>query len=144
MKSKKHALMDKYSFIKESYEDLISISDLAQSCDVSPRTIQRYLVEDRIYCFNFNPKKRGVIVDSLLPDFKKPSTENFHKFIKNKSLYCTQEDLIFGLGYQELQIIKNLKLKTIVFKGKSFICMASLNDALMKMEKLKEVIINEQ
>lgn len=143
MKSKKYILEDKYNLIKKIYKDLISIPELAQVCNISLRTVQRYLVEDRIYCFNFNSKKRGVIVDSLLPNFKKPSTENFHKFIKNKNLYCTQEDLIYGLNYQEFQIIKNLKFKITIFNGKSFICMASLNDALMKMEKLKNVIIND-
>lgn len=143
MKSKKYILEDKYNSIKKSYEDLIPISELAEICNISLRTVQRYLVEDRLSCFDFNSKKRGVIVDSLLPNFKKPSTENFHKFIKNKSLYCTQEDLIYGLDYQEFQIIKNLKFNITVFNGKSFICMASLNDALMNMEKLKDVIIND-
>lgn len=101
MKSKKPFLINNYFLIKEKFGDLVSIKELAVLCDVVPRTIKRYLQDGFITAYQVSKRKRAIIVDSILPDFKKTNNYDFHFLIKNKGLnkelYYKEQDFIAWL-----------------------------------------------
>lgn len=132
MKSKRKILRDNYFLIKEKFGDLISISELATFCNIHRRTIERYLVDNFIFSCKIEGRKRAIIVDSLLPDFKLPSKNNFHNLIKNREIYCKEKDFLGNLGLCDFEKIKELKLKKVTFQNKTLICMISLNTLLLE------------
>ncbi len=145
MKSKKPFLINNYFLIKEKFGDLVSIKELAALCDVVPRTIERYLEDGFIIACQVNKRKRAIIVDSILPDFKKTNDYDFHSLIKskglNKELYYREQDFIAQLGIGDFSKFSISDFKKVTFQNKTFICMVSLNNLLYKKDKQEKRVI---
>lgn len=141
MKSKINLLRENHFLIKTQFGDLISITDLAMFCDIHRRTIERYLADNIIFSCKIEGRKRAIFVDSLLPNFKIPSKNNFHSLIKNRELYCKEKDFIHSLNMNEYQSFKGLEFKKIVFQNKTLICMTSLSKSLYKIEETAKRVI---
>ena len=145
MKSKKPFLIKNYSLIKKQFGDLVSISELGMFCDISSRTIERYLEESFIIACSVHKRKRAIIVDSILPGFKKTDEYNFHSFIKNKGLnkelYYKEQDFIAKLGIGDYSKFKKSDFKKVTFQNKTLICMVSLNNLLHEKSKPKKRVI---
>lgn len=145
MKSKKPFLRNNYLSIKNKFGDLASINELGVFCGINPRTIERYLKENFIVACQVGKRKRAVIVDSILPNFKRPSEHNFHSFIKskglNRELYCKEQDLINSLGFVDYRKFNKSDFKKITFQNKTLICIVSLNALLHKKDKAKKRVI---
>lgn len=145
MKSKKPFLIKNYFLIKETFGDLVSIPELAIFCDAVPRTIQRYLEDGFIVACHVEKKKRAVIVDSILRDFKKTKDYEFHSLIKNKGLnkelYYKEQDFIAKLFIGDYSKFKISDLKKVTFQNKTLICMVSLNNLLNERSKSNKRVI---
>lgn len=145
MKSKKPFLINNYFLIKEKFGDLVSIKELAALCDVVPRTIERYLEDGFIIACQVNKRKRAIIVDSILPDFKKTNDYDFHSLIKskglNKELYYREQDFIAQLGIGDFSKFSISDFKKVTFQNKTLICMVSLNNLLYKKDKQEKRVI---
>lgn len=137
MRSKKHILLKMYSSIKEQFGDLVSISDLANHCEIHQRSIQRYLSDGTIYYFEITPKKRAIIIDSILPDFKLPSQDTLHKYIQDKNIYCNEKDL----NLSDLKLMKKFNPKKITFQNTTLFCMLSLNKILFELEEKERIVL---
>ena len=145
MKSKKPFLRKNYFLIKETFGDLVSIKELAEFSDIVPRTIQRYLKDGFIIACHVDKKKRAVIVDSILRDFKKTNDYEFHSLIKNKGLnnelYYIEQDFIAKLFIGDYSKFKISDLKKVTFQNKTLICMVSLNNSLNERSKSNKRVI---
>lgn len=145
MKSKKPFLRKNYFLIKEQFGDLASIKELATFCNINSRTIERYLEENFIIACQVDKRKRAVIVDSILPNFKKTSDYDFHYLIKNKGLnkelYYKEQDFIAQLGIGDFSKFNISDFKKVTFQNKTLICMVSLNILLYKKEKQEKQVI---
>lgn len=145
MKSKKPFLTNNYFLIKEKFGDLVSIKELAALCDVVPRTIERYLEDGFITACQVSKRKRAVIVDSILPNFKKTNDYDFHSLIKNKGLnkelYYKEQDFIARLFIGDYSKFKISDLKKVTFQNKTLICMVSLNNSLNEKSKSNKRVI---
>lgn len=145
MKSKKPFLRKNYFLIKETFGDLVSIKELAEFSDIVPRTIQRYLKDGFIIACHVDKKKRAVIVDSILRDFKKTNDYEFHSLIKNKGLnnelYYKEQDFIAKLFIGDYSKFKISDLKKVTFQNKTLICMVSLNNSLNERSKSNKRVI---
>lgn len=145
MKSKKPFLRKNYFLIKETFGDLVSIKELAEFSDIVPRTIQRYLKDGFIIACHVDKKKRAVIVDSILRDFKKTNDYEFHSLIKNKGLnnelYYREQDFIAKLFIGDYSKFKISDLKKVTFQNKTLICMVSLNNSLNERSKSNKRVI---
>lgn len=145
MKSKKPFLTNNHFLIKEKFGDLVSIKELAVFCDIVPRTIERYLEDGFITACQVNKKKRAVIVDSILPNFKKTNDYHFHSLIinkgLNKELYYKEQDFIAQLFIGDYSKFKISDLKKVTFQNKTLICMVSLNNSLNEKSKSDKRVI---
>lgn len=126
--NKRYPLSKFHSKIKKKFKYVITIKDLSTICNISTKTIRRYLKRNYIYS-TYTNNTHLIHVDSLILNFIPPCEKNILKNFSNFGFY---PEFNYFQKLSASTLCKDLNNKLFLMKSsvkvglKKFICMRTL------------------